>query len=166
MKRFWSKVDKMGARSEHRPRLGRCWLWTACVTAKGYGRFMGPKNRVFYAHRFSYELVVDTVPAGMELDHVCRVKNCVRPTHLSVVTHLENMTAPGCRVGIPSGLKKLAKTHCPHGHPYVGDNLAWNKQYGKQYRACRTCIRQRNRLNGRKYRAKSQGGSISLTSQS
>lgn len=42
-----------------------------------------------------------------------------------------------------------AKTHCPRGHPYEGDNLSINKHTGG--RVCRACYRQR--LNA-KYRKK------------
>jgi hypothetical protein len=45
----------------------------------------------FLAHDFFYRLLVGPVPAGLELDHLCRVKLCVNPIHLEPVTHLENM---------------------------------------------------------------------------
>lgn len=31
------------------------------------------------------------LPPGLELDHLCRNKSCVRPDHLEAVTHRENM---------------------------------------------------------------------------
>ncbi len=42
-------------------------------------------------HQFFYRLPVGPVPEGLELDHLCRVKLCVRPEHLEPVTHPENM---------------------------------------------------------------------------
>ena len=46
--------------------------------------------RILY-HQFFYRLLVGPVPEGLELDHLCRVKLCVRPEHLEPVTHPENM---------------------------------------------------------------------------
>ena len=39
--------------------------------------------------------------------------------------------------------RNLAKTHCPYGHPYSGENL-YTAPNG--YRQCRTC-RRRNQKN-------------------
>lgn len=46
------------------------------------------------AHRVYYERFVGPVPDGLEPDHLCRVRPCIRPDHLELVTHLEN-----CRRG-------------------------------------------------------------------
>lgn len=42
------------------------------------------------AHRVVYESLVGPIPAGLELDHTCRVRRCVNPDHLEPVTHAEN----------------------------------------------------------------------------
>ena len=80
--RFMAKVDTTAP--------GGCWLWTAHRNADGYGvfRFDGQMGG---AHRFAYRLLVGPVPEGMELDHLCRVRHCVNPDHLEVVTHAENV---------------------------------------------------------------------------
>lgn len=62
-----------------------CWNWTAALNAFGYGRFRG-----LLAHRVSYESLVGPIPDGLELDHLCRNRKCVRPEHLEPVTHDEN----------------------------------------------------------------------------
>ena len=146
MNRFWSKVNKQGPVSEHRPDLGPCWLWTACTPERGYGRFSF-RAKVWFAHRVAYTLTFGEIPDDKELDHLCRVKKCVRPGHLDPVTHRGNMTAPGARVGIPTGELKKAKTHCPQGHPYSGENLYVTSQ---GFRQCKICsqIRQRKFLKG------------------
>lgn len=48
---------------------------------------------------------------------------------------------------MPAGQVHAAKTHCPQGHPYSGDNLYVheNKETGKKSRYCRTCLRERRR---------------------
>lgn len=64
-----------------------CLEWTAGTCNTGYGRY-GRRSR---AHRFAYERLVGAVPDGMELDHLCRNRRCVRPDHLQPVTHTENI---------------------------------------------------------------------------
>lgn len=79
--RFWSKVDKSGD----------CWLWTAGISGgTGYANFHW-LGRTQSAHRVSYMLAVGPVPEGMTLDHLCRVRHCVNPSHLEPVTLAENI---------------------------------------------------------------------------
>jgi hypothetical protein len=67
-----------------------CWTWTGAGGDGDYGAvwYQGSTRK---AHVVVYELLVGPVPAGLELDHLCRVKHCVRPDHLEPVTHAENM---------------------------------------------------------------------------
>ena len=69
-----------------------CWLWSTALERLGYAlwRPAGNEKKVL-AHRWSYEFFVGPIPVGLELDHLCRVRNCVNPDHLEAVTHLENM---------------------------------------------------------------------------
>lgn len=79
------KINKDGA--------GGCWIWTASKKPRGYGQFairVNGKNKNHYAHRLSYEIHVGPIPEGMQLDHICRVRSCVNPDHLRVVTNMEN----------------------------------------------------------------------------
>lgn len=98
LRRVWAKVEKTPT----------CWLWMGAVT-DGYGslRFAG---RQFRAHRFIYALLVGEIPEGMTLDHLCRVRHCVNPAHLEVVTPQENW-----RRG-PN--HPYNRTRCPRGHAY------------------------------------------------
>ena len=135
--RFWSKVNRDGPIPEFAPHLGQCWVWTRALDGKGYGKFtllVEGVWRFLQAHRVAYELLVGPVPEGLELDHRCRVRNCVRPAHLDPVTHEENQRR---------GMAGELKTHCIHGHEYTLENTY--RPPGKPTsRACRTCMKIRS----------------------
>jgi len=63
-----------------------CWLWTGPLNPGGYGT-----NGGRLAHRVVYERLIGQIPAGLTLDHLCRVRNCVNPQHLEPVTIAENL---------------------------------------------------------------------------
>jgi hypothetical protein len=81
IERFHSCVDRSSE---------SCWLWKGSLDGKGYGQF-SIDNLNFVAHRVSFVLAGRTVPVGLELDHLCRVRRCVNPAHLEPVTHRENV---------------------------------------------------------------------------
>lgn len=65
-----------------------CWLWAGYRDRDGYGRIQ-VDGMGHMAHRVQMsELGFDI--EGMEVDHVCRVRACVNPDHLEVVTREEN----------------------------------------------------------------------------
>lgn len=121
--KFWAKIVKMDT----------CWLWTGCLQSGGYGQ-VRRDGYLWYVHSYVYNLLIGPVPDGLELDHTCRVRNCVNPDHLEPVTHQVNIQR-----GIGVGQHNANKTHCSQGHPYSGENLYTNPNTGKRY--CRTCRR-------------------------
>jgi hypothetical protein len=105
--RFWAKVDREGSL----PDIGPCWPWTGYRRRTGYGIIQADNHGgTLQAHRVAYELCVEAIPEGMEIDHVCHNRSCVNPQHLRVVSHLGNMAT----ASNPKRLKSL----CPRGHPY------------------------------------------------
>lgn len=72
------------------PDSNGCMLWTAYTSPDGYGAFSLVSRRAVRAHRLAYTVMVGEIPPGLELDHLCSVRNCVSPLHLEPVTHLEN----------------------------------------------------------------------------
>ena len=132
MERFWSKVDKTNS----------CWLWTAS-TRRGYGQFV-INNKPAPAHRFAYEQLVGDIPKGLQIDHLCRVRNCVNPEHLEPVTCRENILR-----GEGICAEAARKTHCPHNHPYSGYNLHIDAE---GFRHCKECHKLREREKRAKLR--------------
>jgi hypothetical protein len=109
-----------------------CWIWTG-ATCDGYGAFFcGGKN--VGAHRWSYEFHVGQIPEGMQIDHLCRVRQCVNPSHLEPVSQAENI-----KRGLPF---KPKPTSCPYGHPYNEENTII---LASGHRGCRPCRRRATR---------------------
>lgn len=66
-----------------------CWVWCGATSWNGYGR-VKRDGRLQWAHRWYWEQERGPVPVGYDLDHLCRNKPCVNPTHLEPVTKAEN----------------------------------------------------------------------------
>ena len=116
-----------------------CWLWTGSLSHNGYGAFSGAHTS--RAHRLAYEYYKEPIPANGQLDHLCRVRCCVNPDHLEVVTNKTNVLR-----GIGVTAENAKRTHCIYGHAYTEQNTRYRKTGG---RACRECHQQRKR-NGRR----------------
>ena len=58
-----------------------CWLWLGSLDTAGYGQFR-INRKLYLVHRLLYEATHGPIPAGLELDHLCRIRSCVNPAHL------------------------------------------------------------------------------------
>ncbi len=67
-----------------------CWIWQRGRQARGYGT-TSRDGKMIYAHRALWERAHGPIAPGTELDHLCRVHECVNPDHLEPVTHKTNM---------------------------------------------------------------------------
>lgn len=132
---FWQKVDASGD----------CWEWTAYTSKDGYGKTAinlgGGKTKKWSAHRRAWEILVGPIPAGLQLDHLCRNRKCVNPDHLEPVTPSVNVRR-GSTIPITRA-RQRGKTHCPVGHPYDESNT--NYQGPSRWRRCLACHAARER---------------------
>lgn len=137
------------------PDANGCWRRDRSLNHHGYSivslRCRQSGKRYWLAHRVTYEVFVADVPEGQELDHLCRNRWCVNPTHLEPVAPKEN-TARGLlgalltpdvrrRLGDRSRGKqrpwtpewkdrlvaamrreRASRTHCLRGHLYDEEN--------------------------------------------
>lgn len=122
VERFLSKVSK----------TPECWVWTAFITHDGYGLFNDENHKRVRAHRFAYQMFVGEIPLGLDIDHLCRVRKCVRPDHLQAVSHQEN---------IRRSIRPPRET-CRNGHRWLPENI-YNHPRG--IKLCRLCALYRNR---------------------
>ncbi len=111
-KLFWDLIDKSG---EH-------WLWLGYTDPDGYGRSHGER-----VHRKVYRELIGPIPERYEIDHKCKVRNCVLPDHLEAVTSKENVNR--------SVNHNRIKTHCKNGHEFTPENT----YLYRDKRDCRTC---------------------------
>lgn len=89
----FAKWTEPGPPPSYRPQLGPCLLFTgARKTSSGYGQYRwgGYKAPNRSAHAFAWESVNGPIPPGLTVDHLCRVTNCVRVSHMEIVTSEEN----------------------------------------------------------------------------
>lgn len=102
-----------------------CWHWCGAINYKGYGVYVTTS-----AHRFTYSWFVGPIPPGYEIDHLCRVRDCVNPAHLEAVTTRENHRRSHywANFGV-----------CKRGHQLTTANTYTWLLHGVQQRCCRKC---------------------------
>lgn len=149
--RFWSKVDV-------RSRGNACWNWKGALEGSGYGCFSLKENPNHgKAHRLVYEAVYGPIPKGMLVCHKCDNRKCVNPNHLFLGTPKDNMADAASKGRMVSA--NGAKTHCPNGHPYIPENIAWQRH---GYRKCKTCIAANRLIWDKRYFEKRKNNALAI----
>ena len=147
-----------------------CWIWLGSVGRNGYAKLNTRGKTTSVVHKLLFERQFGLVPNGYELDHTCRVRCCVNPNHLEIVTHKQNMerSAPAqkthCKYGHLLNIQRKciacirrlsrerafacravhlhSKLFCKRGHRLIGNNLyIEHTKKGTTKRRCRTCNR-------------------------
>jgi hypothetical protein len=153
-RRFWSRVK--ADNSGH-------WLWVGGLRDNGYGMFAvrKPDGRWTQttAQRFAYQDLKGSIPDGYEVDHLCRVRHCVRPEHLEAITVEENRKRRDRKVifNVPLDFKPLPiipskptpppkidrSKYCLNGHEYaIAGKIPNGKgRTGKAIFTCAECRR-------------------------
>lgn len=122
-----------------------CWNFKIGKTTGGYCLF-GMKGKVYRAHRIAYQLFMNIeLPLDRVIDHLCRVTNCVNPSHLEIVTHRENSLR-----GYGVGAIAARRNTCIKGHAYTESNTWMRFREGRWSRTCRRCAAQVMTLRRRK----------------
>lgn len=116
---FFSKADLSGD----------CWTWQGSHYRNGYGKIGLAGYRV---HRISYELTKGEIPKGLVIDHLCRVRNCINPSHLEAVSPKDNVLR-----GESQHAQNKRKTSCKNGHELNTENTYSRKD--RNTRECKTC---------------------------
>ena len=113
-----------------------CWLMSGSQTRGGYVQFQYQGKRIM-CHRFAYIAFEGDIPTDLEIDHLCRIKNCVNPDHLEPVTTKENLRRD------PNNLSTInaTKTQCIRQHDLADAYLMPNGE-----RRCLHCAKINNRL--------------------
>lgn len=119
------------------------WIWTA-AHCRGYGK-LAWRRQHWRAAAFAFSALRGDIPQGYEPDHLCRLRRCVNPACLELVTPRENtLRGTAC-----SALNARA-THCKHGHPFTPENT-YRRRHKKASgisspgRVCITCRKRRSR---------------------
>jgi hypothetical protein len=109
-----------------------CLDWIGARTSDGYGSFNAGQGRSAKAHTLAYAWRFGDVPEGLELDHLCRRRQCVNPEHLEPVAHRVNILRGESPPSIAA-----ARTACINGHPFDEANT----KVTAERRRCLTCRR-------------------------
>lgn len=150
----WASVEDQIDYYTYKDPISGCWIWLAGLTPDGYayGTKIGT-GRSGTVHRISYNFYKGQIKKGYEIDHLCRVRCCVNPDHLEMVSHIENI-----KRGIyPKETHRCGRqTHCKRGHPFDKENTTFEIWKGRLRRKCRIC---KNIMQNKNY-AKRKGLSL------
>lgn len=92
-----------------------CWIANGRKDKDGYPLFE-TKHGLRRAHGVLWREAYGEIPEGKELEHLCRRRDCVRPSHKQVVDRRENLK-------LRSWKYRTKVKACPNGHPKMRNCL-------------------------------------------
>lgn len=96
-----------------RMKVSPCLTWPGSLSNEGYA-IKKIKGKQYSVHKTVYEVLVEKVPQGLVLDHLCRNRACINPFHLEIVTNKENVLR-GISFAAVNSKKKVCEKR---GHPF------------------------------------------------
>jgi hypothetical protein len=115
-----------------------CLVWQGALGGHGgYGiaTWVVAGQRITrMAHVVYYEVTIGPIAEGLELDHLCKFRPCVR--HTEAVTHEENML-------------RARKAVCSNGHTRTEENTYYHPRTGIVH-GCKDCRREAVRRTHRR----------------
>lgn len=125
-----------------------CWVFDGPINSGGYATTT-LRGTTHNAQRAAWLLFVGAIPPGMQVDHVCRNRLCVRIAHLQLLTPSQN---------VARRIAPVANPLCGQGHEFTPENTGHRTGY-RQGRFCRQCTRNR----AAKQRQRSRGLDLQQT---
>lgn len=126
---------------------GGCWVSAYSTSTHGYAQIgwsdAGVTHMVL-AHRASWTHANGQVPVGMTLDHTCKNRRCVNPSHLRLLSNHENSRRNQgddwplgeCRNGHKDAQYVPDKRKAKSGRVYIGFRcIECKRDYQRRYRA-------------------------------
>lgn len=135
-KRFFEKIAVRAQEGSIVPTA--CWIWTGHIDKRGYGR-LRDGARCALAHRLSYQFLVGPLLPHLTIDHLCRNRACVNPSHLEQVSQRTNIFR-----GVGMGARWARRQSCAKGHPL-------EPAPNGRGRRCRLCDAARSSARKRRY---------------
>lgn len=142
---FWINVT----RAKEFRRDGSCWLWGGSKDRKGYGHITRHQKQ-FVAHRYAWFIVNGPIPEGMSVLHRCDNPSCVRPSHLYLGDHMDNMRdmrvkgrkkgINGERRGEDHGCAKLTEPWVRAIRGYAAEGKLSQREIGRRFNVTQATV--------------------------
>jgi hypothetical protein len=116
-----------------------CHEWSGPLWRNGYGKLSREEHGTRLAHRAFYIEALGPIPDGLDLDHLCRNRKCVRPDHLEPVSRAVNLSRG-----------HESRKRCEKGL----HDISAPEALRPGTKQCVLCWRERYRAAGARYRAK------------
>ncbi len=95
-----------------------CLTWLGSTCRNGYGRIRVTESDgtrfMKSVHRLCWEHANGEIPDGLQIDHLCHVRNCVNTKHMRLVTQAQNTQNVASNAGNKTGFRGVS-WHKPLG---------------------------------------------------